>query len=87
MSGVSLYIKTKLMRNKNWKYKENIMKIAFLFPGQGAQYVGMGKDLYDKYEEIRNIYNEIQVKDHNIVGYILRMLPYLNNDNILCLLK
>lgn len=34
--------------------------------------------------KIRNIYNEIQVKDHNIVGYILRMLPYLNNDNILC---
>ena len=33
--------------------------------------------------KIRKIYNEIQVKDHNIVGYILRMLPYLNNDNIL----
>ena len=29
------------------------MKIAFMFPGQGAQTVGMGKDLYDKYEEIR----------------------------------
>ena len=27
------------------------MKIAFMFPGQGAQTVGMGKDLYDKYEE------------------------------------
>ena len=22
-------------------------KIAFIFPGQGAQYVGMGKDFYD----------------------------------------
>ena len=26
------------------------MKRAFLFPGQGAQIVGMGKDIYEKYE-------------------------------------
>ena len=26
-------------------------KVAFMFPGQGAQYVGMGKDFYDTYEE------------------------------------
>ena len=34
------------------------MKRAFLFPGQGAQVVGMGKDIYEKYEEARNIYDE-----------------------------
>ena len=42
------------------------MKIAFMFPGQGAQSVGMGQDLYEKYEEVRNIYgiaSDISGKD------------------------
>ena len=36
------------------------MKIGFLFPGQGAQTVGMGKDLYDNFEEYRNVYNKVK---------------------------
>lgn len=31
-------------------------KTAFLFPGQGAQYTGMGKDFYEQIEVSRNIY-------------------------------
>lgn len=36
------------------------MKIGFLFPGQGSQKVGMGKDLYDNYEEVRKIYDTVK---------------------------
>lgn len=35
------------------------MKRAFLFPGQGAQVVGMGKDIYENYEEARKIYDRV----------------------------
>ena len=35
------------------------MKIGFLFPGQGAQAIGMGKDLYEKYPEYREVYKKI----------------------------
>lgn len=31
-------------------------KIAFMFPGQGAQYVGMGKDFYDAVSESRKMF-------------------------------
>ncbi len=35
------------------------MKIGFLFPGQGAQSIGMGKDLYEKYDEYKEVYNRV----------------------------
>lgn len=33
-------------------------KIVYLFTGQGAQYVNMGKELYDNYKSVKNIYNQ-----------------------------
>lgn len=34
------------------------MKSAFIFPGQGAQFVGMGKDLYENSQAARQIFEE-----------------------------
>ena len=36
------------------------MKIGFLFPGQGTQSLGMGKDLYDNFAEYKNIYEKVK---------------------------
>ena len=36
------------------------MKIGFLFPGQGSQTIGMGKDLYDEYESCRSVYERVK---------------------------
>lgn len=33
-------------------------KIAFIFPGQGAQYFGMGRDFYEQFDVSRNVYEE-----------------------------
>tara|TARA_A100001015_G_scaffold313923_1_gene422244 strand:- start:351 stop:1289 length:939 start_codon:yes stop_codon:yes gene_type:complete len=37
------------------------MTIALLFPGQGSQFVGMGKDFYDKYDQAKNVYNQLDL--------------------------
>jgi len=34
-------------------------KLAFLFPGQGSQAVGMGKDLHDAFSEARAVFEEV----------------------------
>jgi [acyl-carrier-protein] S-malonyltransferase len=47
------------------------MRIAFIFPGQGAQYVGMGKELYDNFNIVRNLFdNTDRILDEEFVDLI-----------------
>ncbi len=47
-------------------------KIAFIFPGQGSQYVGMGKSFYDRSDAARRAYEEA----NDSLGYDIRKLSF-----------
>lgn len=52
-------------------------KIAFVFPGQGAQYVGMGKTLYDQYPEAKAVYDQAS----EALGYDVADLIFNGTDD------
>lgn len=47
-------------------------KIAFLFPGQGAQFVGMGKSLFSEFAVARNTFEEA----NDVLGYDLQKICF-----------
>jgi [acyl-carrier-protein] S-malonyltransferase len=49
-----------------------VEKVAYLFPGQGSQKVGMGSDLYEVYPSVQKVFDEA---DH-ILGFPLSRLCF-----------
>ncbi|MCU0471948.1 MAG: ACP S-malonyltransferase [Bacteroidales bacterium] len=49
---------------------------AYVFPGQGAQFVGMGKDLYDKSPLAKEMFE----KANSILGFIITDLMFAGTD-------
>jgi [acyl-carrier-protein] S-malonyltransferase len=54
-------------------------KIAFIFPGQGSQKVGMGQDIYEKSEKAKQIFNEAD----EALGYALSELCFQGPEDAL----
>lgn len=48
------------------------MKIGLLFPGQGSQYIGMGKEFFEKYQEVKKIFNQA----NETMGYNLEEIIF-----------
>ncbi len=46
--------------------------VAYLFPGQGSQYVGMGKDLYETYPAARKIFDRAT----ELIGFDIRSICF-----------
>lgn len=53
-------------------------KVAFIFPGQGAQYIGMGKDFYDHFEDSREVFETAG----KALGFSMEELCFEENDKI-----
>jgi len=51
---------------------ENLKKVAFIFPGQGSQRVGMGKDIYLDFPSARHAFDEAD----NALGFPLSRLCF-----------
>lgn len=49
---------------------------AYIFPGQGAQYVGMGKDLYERSDEARALFE----KANDILGFAITDVMFSGTD-------
>ncbi len=52
------------------------MKKAYVFPGQGAQFVGMGKDLYDNNELAKSLFEQA----NDILGFRITDLMFAGTD-------
>jgi len=52
------------------------MKKAYIFPGQGAQFVGMGKDLYDYRETTRALFEQA----NEILGFRITDMMFVGTD-------
>ncbi len=53
-------------------------KIAYMFPGQGAQYIGMGQDFYEQTEIGRQVFEEAS----SLLGFSMADLCFQENERL-----
>ncbi|WP_075719283.1 ACP S-malonyltransferase [Roseburia sp. 499] len=53
-------------------------KVAFVFPGQGAQYTGMGKDFYENFDRAKEVF----AVANEVSGMSMEELIFQENENL-----
>ena len=54
------------------------MKKAFMFSGQGSQYLGMCEELYNEYESVRNLFDKASL----VLGYNVKDIMFYDEEKL-----
>ena len=53
--------------------------VGYLFAGQGSQYIGMGKDLYEAFAESKAVFDKVEA----VLGFPLKQRCFEGPENML----
>lgn len=61
---------------------KSLPRVVFLFPGQGAQYVNMGRDLYESESVFKNAVDDCAILIRPLLGHDIRTTLYPTHDQL-----
>ena len=74
---VCLVLSKVYRKNIDYEMSDDMSKLAFIFPGQGAQAVGMGKDFCDNYDVAKKLFEEAD----EVLGYSIKKMCFEGSED------